>query len=178
MNIDSESVTAMPSIQDCFSDGSAVDIWAFIRCEKYTGKTPIPFKSEDSRIIDDFNYTAFGAIIVSERMAVCLRDISPNDFELIPCLINNNYTSLIVNVLANPDCIDTAASIIQYYPPDDPEKPNKPRGVIKLVIDSAQASPHHILRPKYWQVEIVISQIFKDAFEQGKFTGMRFSPAY
>jgi hypothetical protein len=85
----------------------------------------------------------------------------------------------IINVIARPECIDTQRSEIEWYEPGNDIRPDlagTPLMIAKLVIDSNRTDGHHILRPKDWEVVIVVSEILKSALEAANVTGVKFKP--
>lgn len=63
----------------------------------------------------DYNQTAFGAMVVSHRMAESIADIAPGDVQRIPAIIDAAEGSWeVFNVLTCMDCIDHRRSVIHY----------------------------------------------------------------
>jgi hypothetical protein len=163
-----------------FADGSPVDIWAYSRCERLFNPQPVPFSLDVDGVPVDYTPTAFGAIVVSARMADAIAQTAPNDVQRIPAIIDSDAEWEVLNILPSPDCIDHDASVIQYFPEDpakcgvNADKAGQPRGVIKLVIDPGAVGGHHVLRPKGWSVVPIVSQAVKDSLDSLGVTGVEY----
>lgn len=117
----------------------------------------------------------FGALVFSREAADVVSRVAPADIQRIPVEINAPGEWEVVNVLKSVDCIDHDASIVHYYPPDHHEYPNKPNGIIKLMLDSSRISPDcHIFKVKNWRVATIVSETLKDALEEIDLVGVRF----
>lgn len=164
-------------LMDKFPDGSDVDIWAYRRCQWLRGPKPVPFTIQVDGKRVDYNPTAFSPIVVSRRMADCLARVCPEDLQRIPAVVQGDTNEWeVINVLSSVDCIDHAASMIQYFPPDHPTKPGEPRGVVRLVLDPRRVGRHHIFHPTEWHVATVVSAAVKTAFERIEATGIEYVP--
>lgn len=127
----------------------------------------------------DFDHTGWGAIpVVSRRFADALESIAPDDIQRIPAIVEGEPDGEweVLNVLARPDCMIHEKSKISYCPDDDPERPGKPRGVMNLTIDPERAEGHHVLRPKDWEVALIVSEEAKNLLEIIGVTGIQFWP--
>ena len=123
----------------------------------------------------DFCPTAFGTIIVSSQMADVVEGMANAEIQRIPaCVKGHDGSWEVLNVLSCVDCIDHEKSRIQYYPADHPEKPNKPRGVLKLVLDTERAEGYHIFKPEDWRVVTVVSEELKTALEGAEIEGIEY----
>ena len=164
------------AIQREFVDHAPVDIWAYSRGEIVKDVRQVPLCVDSNGDQVDFNPTAFGAIVVSLRMAEIVASIAGNDVQRIPAIVAHASGEWeVLNVLAVVDCINYEKSIIQYFPSDHPEKPGKPRGVMRLVIDSNEAGGHHILKPDGWMAATIVSAKLKRALNQAGIRGIEYS---
>jgi hypothetical protein len=164
------------SISEEYADGTRVDIWAFSRCEAFAGQVPVPFRiSEDGPVVD-YNMTAFGAIVVSTRLADAFSSLAGEEIQRIPVRLESPGQWEILNVLQRVDCIDYGQSIVQYYPTDHPDRSRagKPRGIARLRIQEEPAGGRHLFRPTNWEVDIIASDAVKRLVLDGEFTGMDF----
>ncbi len=159
-----------------FDDGSGLDPWAYRRCIRVDDPRPIPFEVIQEGRRQDFNVTPFSPTVVSRRMAETIASIAPDDVQRLPAAVDGEEDGEweVLNVLACPECIDRDRSIIQYHPPDDPDHPGLPRGVVKLVIDPARSRGCHIFLPKHWPIAIVVSQAIKDRLVELGATGVQY----
>lgn len=152
-------------ILEKFTDGSAVNIWAY-RCRALSNPKPVPFRIQVEGKRVDFNPTAFSAIVASRRMADAIEAIAPMDIQRIPAIIEGQASDWeVVNILHCVDCIDYERSLIQYYPANHPTKPGKPRGIIRLELDPSRISGVHVFHPEDWQVATIVSDVLKGALE-------------
>lgn len=161
------------SIENTFDDGRPVDVWSYTRCKPVADSAPVPFHISRDGIRVDFNPTAFGATVVSSKMADVVEAICGRDIQRIPANVRGDAGEWeVMNVLATADCIDHAKSLIQYFPADDPEQPNKPRGVVKLVLDPAKAGGHDIFKPVDWRMATIVSETLKSELEKNRIEGI------
>lgn len=161
------------SVGRCFSSGDPVDKWAYTRCEWVADSRTVPLtiRNEGARV--DYSPTAFGSLVLSERMAVVLDAVAPSDIQRIPAVVEGDPGPWeVLNVLPCVDCIDHQRSQIQYYPADHAEKANEPRGVFRLVIDPAKTQGRQIFRPEGWQVVVIVSAKVKESLEVAGITGI------
>ena len=163
-------------VKDHFPDGSKIDIWAYMRCEMLEAPQPVPLEVQEDGPQVDFNPTAFSAIVVSSRMADIIESVSPTEIQRIPALIDAPGDWEVLNILSCVDCIDRERSIIKYFEPDRPIRPNKPRDIPKLVLDEEKAEGHHIFHPKDWEVAEIVSEEVKMALEACNITGIEYWP--
>ena len=164
------------AILDIYPNGSPVDIWAYNRCQPICEPRPVPFKIQlDGRRVD-FNPTAFGAMVVSRRMADRFEQISPCEIQRIPANVEGESGEWeVINVLSCLDCIDEKASRIQYFPTNHP-KSGKPRSIFPLVLDSSRIGRHHVFHLKDWRVATIVSNVVKNAFDEIGATGIKYMP--
>lgn len=153
---------------------SPLDIWA---CERIPGVDPIPLHVFQDGDRVDFERTSFAIPVVSQRVAELFAEFAPNDVQRIPALVEGDDNIWeVINVVTRVDCINFNESIIQYYPPNHPEKPSKPRGVVKLVLDADRIGEHRIFRPRDWEIAFIVSLGVKEALESIGATGVEFIP--
>lgn len=123
----------------------------------------------------DYEEAKFAIPIVSRRVADYLSDIAPDDIQRVPAVLPGDPGEWeLLNVLTCIDCIDHSRSTIQYYPPDHPSKPGKPRTVIWLVLEESKIRGRHIFRPKGWEVKLIVSETIKDGLQALGATGLEF----
>ena len=165
------------SVRKEFPNGDPVDIWAYSRGQILDNPRPVPIEVGAGGPIVDYNPTAFCTTVVSHRTAEIITSVAGSDIQRIPTdFPDGDGEWEVINVLPTIDCIDHERSVIQYYPPDHPEKPNKPRGVVKLIIDRDRVGGHHIFRPKDWTVINIISETLRQRLDEAKVTGVEYWP--
>jgi len=127
----------------------------------------------------DFTFAGVGATVVNAKTADTFRRLSPSDVQLIPTAVENQRDPyFILNAIRLIDCIDHKRSVIQYWPEDDkerPEKAGKPRMVVELRLDRA-AIPEgvQVFRIQDWTPPLIISETIKDELERHGTTGIKF----
>lgn len=122
-----------------FADGTPVDIWAYRRCTIVESSRPVSLEVTHAGKEVDYNDTAFSATVVSERLAEIWKSLTPDRIQLLPAEIARSSRAwYVANLLDCVDCIDHARSRIKYCPADDPDRPLKPRSVMRMVITAAR----------------------------------------
>jgi hypothetical protein len=161
-----------------FADGTPVDIWAYRRCTIIESSRPVPLEVTRAGKEVDYNDTAFSATVVSERLAEIWKSFTPGRIQLLPAEIaRSSSVWYVANFLDCVDCIDHARSRIKYCPADDPDRPLKPRAVMRMVIDCARAEGHHLFRVVDWKVAVIVSAELREAMEERGFSGVEYEPA-
>jgi len=164
------------SICHHFPDNTPVDKWAYSVCQVVSNPSPVPVKVKSTGDIVDYNQTAFGVLVVSEKMADIVESLAPSEVQCIPVLFDAPGTWKVLNILNCVDCIDHNRSVIDYSPWDHAEKPGKPRGGRKLVIDPERAGDANMFRPRDWKVAEVVSERMREAFDSVGITGIEYWP--
>lgn len=164
------------SICHHFPDNTPVDKWAYSVCQVVSNPSPVPVKVKSTGDIVDYNQTAFGVLVVSEKMADIVESLAPSEVQCIPVLFDAPGTWKVLNILNCVDCIDHNRSVIDYSPWDHAEKPRKPNGVRKLVIDPERAGDANMFRPRDWKVAEVVSERMREAFDSVGITGIEYWP--
>ncbi len=164
-------------VKDAFEDGTVLDIWAYRGIQRLEHPKRVPFKIQvDGRRIDHYD-SAFCTTVVSRRLAELWQSIAGDDIQRIPAVVEGDLGEWeVINIVSCVDCIDHQRSKITYYPARHPEKPGKPRGVLKLVLDRNRIGDHHIFHPKDWEVVTIVSDTVKKAMEDMGATGVDFWP--
>ena len=98
-----------------------------------------------------------GVHYLSQRLTEVVRTHAAGDVQLLPVRIDSD-TFYIMNVLSIVDCIDEEASRLVRMPGWRPGRRRKYRMVTELRIDPRRAAGHGILMPRYWSVEVVVSE--------------------
>jgi hypothetical protein len=159
------------------ADGQPSDVWQYHHCVRIDDPRPVPFKVILPGVPLDYTDTTFGAVVLSERLAGVFANIAGDDIQLLPADVEGVEGEgqwKVMNVLANPDCIDLSRSRHSINSPDHRFHPNLPGGFTAFVIDPARAGGHHILRPKLWEVAVVVSERIKDEMEKMEALGAEF----
>lgn len=163
------------SICSVFSDGTPVDMWAYMRGELLTKSLPVPIKIRNGGGYVDINFTSFGCIIVSDRAGAIINRVAYDEVQLIPTLFDPSFKLFILNSTRLVDCIDYQESELQRYPQDH-EKGGRIRGVMNLRLREDGTEGCHIFRLKGWEIVTIVSEELKLAFESCHVTGVNFSP--
>jgi len=166
-----------------FTYGSPVDIKPPMRVPSFRDGTiiealpPLQVPPKRLGIPLDFTFASFDLPVVTERIATMLATIADQDIQRLPVVLaspEQNYE--IVNVVSRIPCIDAARSDIMWWTEADgrPDKVGKPRMITKFVIDRGQVPGCHIFRPEGWELVIIVSELVKNALEQGDVSGVTF----
>jgi hypothetical protein len=150
--------------KDEFADGSPVDLWAYSRCERVDRPKPVPFAIQYDGVRIDHYETAFCVTVVSRRLAELWQDLASDDIQRIPAEVDGDSGEWeVINIVACVDCIDHTLSRITYYPTNHPEKPGKPRGVLRLALNPDRIGPHNVFHPRDWEVVTIVSNRVRQA---------------
>jgi hypothetical protein len=159
---------------ELLADKAPIDIW---ECYQANLSSPIDFGIQVPGVKMDYNSSCFAIPVVSKRFADILQSISPDEIQRIPASVDNDSDHWeVLNVVSKVDCIDYTRSSIRCYPQDHPEKPGKPRGVLRLVIDRNLAKGHHVFRAKDWEVVLIVSKDIKAELDKLPATGLELLP--
>ncbi len=128
----------------------------------------------------DFSFVAGTTVpVVHSRVAVVLRELAPNDVELIPARIDGQSDLyFFLNITRVVKCIDDAASDeVRYVTPEHelPEQLGEYRSVIGMRIDPSKVGDAQVFRTWGWTVSIIFSETIKVALERLGVTGMSFT---
>ncbi len=159
---------------DVASEEAPLNIWA---CRRVSVPSPIPLVKFEAGKRVEYDVARFAIPIVSRRVGEYLESVAPDALQRIPAVLPGDPGEWeVLNVLSRLDCIDHKQSTIVYYPPDHPEHPGKPRGVIWLVLDQSNLNGRQIFRPTGWEVKWIVSRKVKEGLEAMGVTGMEFFP--
>jgi hypothetical protein len=155
------------------------DPWAF------TDGTPIPDPGRLKLPTDvpgralDFSLAAFGAPVVSSRVASIFADLAPEDVQTWPVEIEGQPDQFSVLVAAKLiRCIDDKASEkVRLWTPQDgrPEKVGMYRDVWGMRIAPSQVGDAKVFRPWGWVITLIVREEIKDALERIGAIGTKFS---
>lgn len=160
---------------DVFADGTPVDMWGYRGCKPVADPKCVPFHVFAEGTKTDYTPTAFLTTVVSKRLADLWESFGPHDIQRIPASVDGVENEWeVINILTCIDCIDYQRSKASFYPPNDPERPNKPRGFLKLVLDPVRIGEHHIFQPIDWEVVTVVSEDLKHAMQEAGMTGVQY----
>ena len=162
-----------------FPDGTSIDVWAYRKCQDVHHKRPVPFEIARAGLPVDYNETAFSAIVVSAKLGQIWKSFAPNSVQLLSAkIVNSEEEWHIANIRDCVDCLDHARSLIKYCSTDDPDRPGKPRSVMRLVIDPEKAKGHHLFHVSDWKVVTIVSAELKQAMEYAEISGVEYVPAF
>jgi len=153
-------------------DGSWWDVWAYTRCQIVANPVPVRTEVKHAGWSADFNFASFNIPIVNARVNDIIEALAPGHTQRIPVDLAAPGQWEVMNVLTELDCLDHKRSDIQYYPPDHPKDPGKPRGVLRLVIDPSRVQGNRIFRIRDWTIPVVISGDLLDALQAAEVTGL------
>ncbi|HYV47416.1 MAG TPA: hypothetical protein VFA20_21300 [Myxococcaceae bacterium] len=128
----------------------------------YEGPTPLTCRVHHSGPQLELTVTEDIVPVVNERVAEIFARYAGKDAQLIPARASESDANLwAVNVLPICDCIDEARSAgIRRYTPEDgePDRVGQYKAVYGYRIDPARAGAHTILRPKGYEVVVVVNE--------------------
>ena len=169
-----------------FCYGELVDVGPPIQAKTWKEGIPVAAYPPLKVLLDpempgtplDFTYTNANMPVATTPVATILASIAPQDIQRIPVLVESREQGYeIINVVRLIDCIDVERSEIQWYEKGNDIRPDlagQPEMVIELVIDPSRVGDHHIFRISGWEVEIVVSDVIKEALEKVYATGVGF----
>jgi hypothetical protein len=124
----------------------------------------------------DFSLTGFNVPVVSARFAEGVKPVVKDDIEFIPTQVGDRHGYEIMNVLRLVECIDESRSEFTKWTEKDerPDLLGHYQMVPKLRIIPENIPPDlHIFRIKYWDVVIIVSDVFVEAARSIAAVGMR-----
>lgn len=149
-------------------------IW---KCQPVELNAPIELEVINPGKVVDYDNVSFSIDVVSRRMADIIASFADNEIQRLPAVLDGDVENWeVLNILSHVDCIDYDQSEATFYPDNHPEKPGKPRGFTRLVIDIDRARGHHIFRPVDWEVALIVSDELRIAMESTGITGLEFLP--
>jgi len=108
--------------------------------------------------------------VLNERVAEIFARHVGGDAQLIPVRATDSDAKLwAINVLAVPDCLDEVRTEeFSRYTAEDgrPERIGKYHMVVGLRIDSVRAGGHAILRPRGWDVVVIVNEPLAEALQK------------
>ena len=156
-------------------DGAPIDIWAYVDSSYLENAREVPFSIKTKGEIVDFNVTAFGTYVVSKRLKAILESFDEINMQAIPAAVAGAPGEwFVIKFLEEVDCINHERSVIQYFPPNHPEKPNQIRGVMHLAIDELKAENRHLFKPTGWKWETIVSNDLRRRLCHAGVTGADF----
>jgi hypothetical protein len=136
----------------------------------YEGPTPLACRVHHSGPPLELTITEDIVPVLNDRVAEIFAKHAGNDVQLIPARASESDAKLwAVNVLANCDCVDKTRSVeVERYTADDgkPDRIGGYKSIGRLWIDPARAGTHTILRPKGWEVVVVVNEDLAQALQQ------------
>ena len=159
-----------------YPDGTVVDIWSFNKCIAVDDNRHVPFHVELEGRRVDFNPTAFGACVVSQRLAKLIERMSPDGIQLVPAIVSNDPDSwAVLNILSCVNCIDFPRSSIQYFPSAH-TRAGQIRGITSLCIQAQKVGENHIFHPTGWPFKTIVSKDMMQAMSTMQATGVQYIP--
>jgi hypothetical protein len=159
--------------------GNAVDPWQFRqgRPVHLAERLKVPIDQKGLHL--DFTTTLVGITpIVHAKVAALLRELAPNDVQLLPVDIEGEPEPyFLMNTLRTIKCIDDerCEEVLYWLPEDErPEKTGTYRNVAGLRIDPSKVGDTRIFRPWGWNVVLIVSQDVQQALERMGVTGICF----
>jgi len=143
---------------------------ALIIGRQYQGPTPLTCRVHHSGPPLELTVTEDIVPVVNERVAEIFAKHAGKDAQLIPARASEADAKLwAVNVLPICDCVDEVRSAeVRRYTADDgePDRIGEYKAVRGLRIDPARAAGHTILRPKGWDVVVIVAEPLATALQQ------------
>jgi uncharacterized protein DUF1629 len=159
------------------SKGREVNDWSFKtgKSLRIKGRLKIPVEIAGRPL--DFSEAGLMVPVVHVKVAAVLKELAPNDVQLIPADIEgqpDQYLILVATRLIQ--CIDEKASKVQFWRPEDglPDMVGKYYAVDDLHIDKAKVGDAEVFRPDGWEVALIVSGHIKQALERMGITGASF----
>jgi len=126
----------------------------------------------------DFTFAALDAPVVNATIAEIFRGVAPNEVQMIPTAVEDKSEPyFILNAVRLIDCIDHERSVIQYWPEDDmerPEKAGKPEMVIELRLNQEAIPPGvQVFRVQDWP-QLIVSEAIKNELVRCGTRGVKF----
>ncbi|ATB28794.1 imm11 family protein [Melittangium boletus] len=155
------------------------DIWTFTegRSIEIREALRIPL-SRPGRALDFDKTTVAGTPIVSERVAIVLRELAPQDVQLFPVEVEGRTEPyFLLNVARTILCIDDAAcDEARLWMPEDgrPELVGQYHVVTGLRIDVSKVGDARVFRPWGYCPPIIVDREIKDALEHAEIAGAVF----
>jgi hypothetical protein len=139
---------------------------ALIRAQRYQGDTPLTCRVHHQGPSLELTITQGTVPVVNERVAEIITKHARDEVQLIPVEVAGAPGKLwAVNVLAAADCVDDQRSgQVERYTEEDgqPDRIGEYSLIVELMIDSARAGGHAILRPRGWWVTTLVSGLLAD----------------
>lgn len=157
-------------------EGGIIDARKFTQGTRYDGPAPVTVPVGQQGEVVCFNLAAFDMPIVSESVARIIWSHAAPNVQSFPVTIDRHGFE-IINVTANIDCIDEAASQIVKWKPEDgrPDKVGCYRMITNLRINPLACADYSILRIKGWEIALIVSGDIKEAVENVPDLGVMFS---
>jgi hypothetical protein len=160
--------------------GEELDPWQF-----FTGRpivlagTPRISLAVPGRALD-FSFTTLSIPLVHGRLVPLFKGLGlQQQMQLLPVqVVGQTEPYFIINVLRIIRCIDDArCERVEYWRPEDgaPDRVGDYRLVRGLRIDPSQVGDADILRPKGWSSVLLVSERLKQALEDHRIGGIRFT---
>ncbi len=128
----------------------------------------------------DFSLAGMGIPIVHGRVVSLFEKLGlQQQVQFFPAQVEGQAEPyFILNVLRVIRCIDDArCEEVLYWKPEDrrPDKVGQYRNVAGMRIDPSRVGDAHIFRPWGWLVALIVSERLKQAMEEEKISGTRFT---
>lgn len=159
--------------------GLTVDPREFTRGIAYTGHRPIAVPIRQAGCEVAFSFGPFDIPVVSKQVADIIRQIAPADTEFLPVdIVAARGAFEIMNVLAQPDCLDEKTSQFTTWTAADqrPEMIGRYRMISTIRLDPGRTLGHHVFRLARWSSALFVSLEVKVALERVPALGVRFQP--
>ncbi|MEP3479943.1 MAG: DUF1629 domain-containing protein [Fuerstiella sp.] len=138
--------------------------WEFLRPGVFRSKS-VALRIEEPGLPADFNETAFGVPLVSQKFMKTIEPYVRNDVKFIPVKFDRDDKWYVLHVRSHLPCLDFENSRLEFR--DDGEI----AGVRNLCIDSRDLQGRNIVRPQEWPVAIVCRECVMLAAQKNGLTG-------
>lgn len=161
------------------SDGSPADLSALQGFREYKGARRL-YCERRSGTAHDWNWWPLDIPFLRTAVAGRIRDIAPEDVELLPLEIGGLRESFSVILIRARECVDEERSIFRRWTHADsvrPETVGKYRALDRLVIDPERVKGSHLFRVAGYEVTLIASEYFLKTAKRAGWTGLDFLPA-
>lgn len=168
-----------------FTAGIACDLSGPLKLELLDTDEVVALEHEPSIGIQyegirvDWTFSDFDLPIITAEVGELLSDLAPVDIQRIPLRLRGGPSNLeILNIVHVVDCIDEKRSKIQWFQEGNSVRPDlagQPEMITDLRVIPSAIEPFDLVRPKGWEIAIVISERISSALAKHGVSGIGFT---